>query len=204
MIMRKLSAVAAIFILNFVPFLSYSQNVSVLERFLAGFDSSCVSMGFTYSLDTGTATVVGNGDLQVQGTSYHLTGNGLEVFCNGNTSWIIDDPAMEVVIEQASDASGDVGVSPPLLLARLEDTFRVESSRDGRIFTMEPRSECGVSGAVLSFGDDGRLRSCRFSLDNGDALDIRITYIRNEQKKAASFFCPDIEFGPDWVVTDLR
>lgn len=66
-------------------------------------------MGFTYSLDTESAKVVGNGDLQVQGTSYHMTGNGLEVFCDGKSSWIIDDSSMEVVIEPASDGAGSAG-----------------------------------------------------------------------------------------------
>lgn len=202
--MRRSSLFAVSVLLFLIPCLSFSQNVSMLERLFDGFDSSCVCMGFTYSLDTESAKVVGNGDLQVQGTSYHMTGNGLEVFCDGKSSWIIDDSAMEVVIEPASDGAGSAGVSPALLLAGLQEIFTLESSRDGRIFTMEPKVECGVLDAVLTFNDDGRLRSCRFTLEGGEVLDVRITYIRNEQKKAASFFCHDKDFGPDWVVTDLR
>ncbi len=202
--MKTVSSFAVTVLLLCIPCLSFSQNVTMLERLFEGFDSSCVCMGFTYSLDTESAKVVGKGDLQVQGTSYHMTGNGLEVFCDGSSSWIIDDSAMEVVIEPAADGTEAAGISPALLLARLEEIFVVESSRDGRIFTMEPKVECGVLDAVLTFNEDGRLRSCRFTLEDGQLLDVRITYIRNEQKKAASFFCPDMDFDSDWVVTDLR
>jgi hypothetical protein len=69
---------------------------------------------------------------------------------------------------------------------------------------MTPKVDCGVLSAEVTFGEDGRLRSGRFALDGGETLNIRITYIRKEQKKDISFFCPDMEFDSDWVVTDLR
>ena len=158
-------------------------------------------MGFTYSIDADAAKVVGKGGLQVQGSSYHMIGNGLEVYCNGHTSWVIDDSAMEVIIEDAG-SSDEAG--PALILAQLDKVFNLASVKDGRIFTMTPKTDCGVSSAEITFGEDGSLRSGRFRLDGGETLDIRITYIRKEQKKDVSFFCPDIVFDSEWVVTDLR
>ena len=158
-------------------------------------------MGFTYSIDADAARIVGKGDLQVQGNSYHMAGNGLEVYCNGSSSWVIDESALEVIIEEAGSAAE---AGPALILARLDKVFKVTSARDGRVFTLTPKADCGVSSAEITFGEDGRLRSGRFRLDGGETLDIRITYMRKEQKKDASFFCPDIEFDSEWVVTDLR
>lgn len=182
---------------------AFSQTPSPVEKLFEDFSRSCVCMGFTYSLDSDAAKVVGKGDLQVQGTSYHMTGNGLEVFSDGRSSWIIDDSAMEVVIEPAGIAE-DLASSPALILARLDDAFKVTSVRGEQVFLMSPKVDCGIVSAEMTFGDDGGLRSGRFILDGGDVLDIRITYIRNEQKKDASFFCPDIEFDSDWIVTDMR
>lgn len=199
--MITLPRLLSICMLCCVPLMSFSQSNSSLERLFGDFESSCVCMGFTYDIEADAAKIVGKGDLQVQGNAYHMTGNGLEVFCNGTTSWVIDDSALEVIIEEAG-SSDEAG--PALILARLDKVFNVTSARDGKVFSMTPKVDCGVLSAEVTFGEDGRLRSGRFNLDGGETLNIRITYIRKEQKKDISFFCPDIEFDSEWVVTDLR
>ena len=171
-----------------MPLMSFSQSNSSLERLFSDFESSCVCIGFTYDIEADAAKIVGKGDLQVQGNAYH-------------TSWVIDDSALEVVIEEAG-SSDEAG--PALILARLDKVFNVASARDGKVFSMTPKVDCGVLSAEVTFGEDGRLRSGRFALDGGETLNIRITYIRKEQKKDISFFCPDLEFDSEWVVTDLR
>ena len=47
-----------------------------------------------------------SGDAVVQGDCYHLVGNGLEIFCDGENRWTMDTDAKEVYIEEAGETLG--------------------------------------------------------------------------------------------------
>jgi len=57
----------------------------------------------SYDCMVGTdAPVHFSGTLSAQGNSYHLTGNGMEIWCDGATRWSVDSEAREVYIESSN------------------------------------------------------------------------------------------------------
>lgn len=45
----------------------------------------------------------GSGSAVVQDTRYYVRTSGLEIFCDGNTRWMVDTTAEEVTVETAED-----------------------------------------------------------------------------------------------------
>ena len=44
----------------------------------------------------------------------------------------------------------------------------------------------------------------RFELSDGNIVEVKVHSFSESQKKSVTSFRPQIEFGPEWVVTDLR
>ena len=44
----------------------------------------------------------------------------------------------------------------------------------------------------------------RFELSDGNIVEVKVNSFSELQKKSVTSFRPQIEFGPEWVVTDLR
>ena len=50
-----------------------------------------------------------------------MNGNGIEIFCDGKTTWMLDEQAKEVIIESAESNSAGYLANPVLLLMNLEE-----------------------------------------------------------------------------------
>lgn len=44
----------------------------------------------------------------------------------------------------------------------------------------------------------------RFELTDGSVVEVKVNSFSESQKKSVTSFRPQLEFGPEWVVTDLR
>ena len=44
----------------------------------------------------------------------------------------------------------------------------------------------------------------RFELSDGNIVEVKVNSFSESQKKSVTSFRPQLEFGPEWVVTDLR
>ena len=59
-----------------------------------------ISLEYSCTL-AGEVPVKLSGTLLLQGDSYSVRGNGIEIYCNGGTRWTVDREAKEVYIEPA-------------------------------------------------------------------------------------------------------
>lgn len=179
-----------------------------LESLRNMFDTSAVSIECDYTTEIQQTQVVGLSEIIVQGNMYTMKGNGLEVYCDGNTVWTIDAAAQEVVIEPCSPQERDYMANPALLLSDIDEVFKMRGSRSlgsGRMeYTMDSTVSCGISKAVLVLAQDGMIISAEFSLDEGGDLKVNVSSMKKTEEKQASFFSPDRKFDSDWIVTDLR
>jgi hypothetical protein len=121
--------------------------------------------------------VMGDGQVAVQGDSYHMQGNGMQIYCDGSTTWLIDEAAEEVVIESADSNDAGFLANPILLLMNLD--------------------ESGVSYKV----DGDRII---LDMPDGTKLDITVKSIKEIPTKKPEAFRPPTEFPKKWIVTDLR
>ena len=179
-----------------------------LESLRKMFNGSAVSIECDYTTEIQQTQVAGRSEITVQGNMYTMKGNGLEVYCDGNTVWTIDAAAQEVVIEPCLPQERDYMANPALLLTDIDDVFKMRTSRSlgsGRVeYTLDSNVRCGISKAVLVLAQDGKIISAGFSLDEGGDLKVNVSSMKKTEEKQASFFSPDYKFGSDWIVTDLR
>jgi hypothetical protein len=138
---------------------------------------------------------------------YHLQGNGLEVFCNGDALWTIDESSKEVVIEPC-DALYDAYVANPiLLLAELDSYFQIKTQKqigNNTEYVLHSIKDCGIIKAEVILTFDGRVLSGKFCLEDGNVVSAKVISMKKAEERPSSFFSPSRKFGSDWIVTDLR
>lgn len=189
-----------------VPFRLGAQNTALLEELYGTFAENCVVMDCTYSIESGSVPVKGQCEVEFQNTSYKMKGGGLEIFCDGESVWILDADAMEAVIEPVSDDSYSYMSNPALLFRDMDKVFDMKGSSangSGVTYRLSARKPCGVKTAVLDIEKNSVLKKAEFNMDNGGVIRIDVKAVKVLPKKENSAFTPG-NLSSDWVVTDLR
>lgn len=171
------------------------------------FSQGAVSMTAEYVMTLQQMPVTGTSEVLLQGDRYQMKSNGLEVFCDGESVWTVDESSMEVVIEPCDAVSESYAANPVLLLAELDEFFDIQSQKhngDKTEYTLTAIKDCGVSLSQLTLTSDGHVVSGRFTLADGTVVSVKVTSMKKAEERPASFFSPSHKFGQDWVVTDLR
>lgn len=153
------------------------QQPSVLDALRSTSDSASIQIDYEFTAVTSGIRSFGDGRIELQGNSYHMNGNGIEIFCDGKTTWMLDEQAKEVIIESAESNSAGYLANPVLLLMNLEEN------------------------SVL-YDVEGNL--IRISLPDGTRLDVTVKGMKPLETIKPEAFRPPVEFGSDWIVTDLR
>lgn len=196
----------AVLFLTVVPFELGAQSNTLLEELYYTFASNCIVMDCAYSVESDAVPVKGQCEVEFQGTSYKMKGGGLEIFCDGESVWVIDPDAMEVVIEPVSDDSFSYMSNPALLFRDMDQMFAVSGSSaagSGMRYRLSARKPCGVRTAVLNVDKNAVLLKAEFTMDNDCVIKIDVKSVRALPKKENSSFTPG-KISSDWVVTDLR
>lgn len=191
--------------LSFLTMQSFAQTP--LESLRKMFSSGAVSISAEYEMIVQQMPVVGNSEILLQGKMYHLQGNGLEVFCNGDALWTVDESSMEVVIEPCDAITESYTTNPVLLLAELDDFFEIRSQKgigDKTEYTMTAIKDCDISQAQLTLASDGRVMTGKFTLEDGNVVSVKVLSMKKTDPVSESVFTPSRTFSRDWVVTDLR
>ena len=153
------------------------QQPSVFDVFRNKNTEECVHVEYEFSTVVSGQKVIGDGQVDIQGNSYHMTGNGLVVYCDGASTWLIDEDAQEVVIESADSNDAGLLANPILLMMNLE--------------------ESGVS--YKAEGDKLLL-----DMPDGTKVEITIKSMEGVPAKKPEAFQPPVKFPKGWIVTDLR
>lgn len=207
--MRKIS-ILMIVLLHSLAGALYAQGNAVLNSLYSKMSASCVSMDYSFTMNSSDVKVVGNGSVKVQDSAYSMTGNGLQIICDGKTVWIIDAESKEVMIESPSQGDEAYMDNPALLFVNLSDAFSVDGvKKNGSVSTyvMSPMVSCGITAATLSVTSDPSpvISSAHFILSDGAEMDIKIKSMTFSEKKPLTSFFYDISgLDSSWVITDLR
>lgn len=78
-------------------------NDALIASLIARAAESRLSLGysFTYTAEDGGIPLKFSGTLLVQQDKYKASGNGIEVYCDGSTRWVVDRESMEVYVQPA-------------------------------------------------------------------------------------------------------
>lgn len=210
---------ADILIASFLTFLSgmvYSQDTSLLDRLYEDFSSKLVTLDISYVLEMASADVVGEGIVEFQDNAYRLSGNGIEVCCDGIDVWLMDPAAKEVYIEPVSDGVDAFIQNPALLFTGLKENFEVVNVKEGGhirepgvkdiVYDLMPKMSCGIEECSIQLKKNGTLYYGTFVMSEGQAgiIRVKVDSIKKSDRKDISYFRPTRSFDSSWMVTDLR
>ena len=97
--------------------------------------ASYVEIAYTYSSTLSGVPVYGEGQLQLQGTSYRHESSGLEVICDGESVWISDKLSKEMLIETAGESS--LPADPATMLVNLATAFKIKDIKKEYLGTIK-------------------------------------------------------------------
>ena len=188
-----------------------AQENTPLVRFYGNLLSSCVEFDMSYSIRMSGVKLDGKGVLELQGDSWILVGNGMEIRCDGKTLWTVDPESKEVVIDSLSDdITAGIITNPAVMLINLRELFNLREvlpTKEGQslIYTLYPKAESEVSFVNMEIlKGDSSLKQLTFSLEDGTSAVVNISSMKSGKKKPAEYFSRSVNYDSSWIVTDLR
>lgn len=193
-------------LLAILPASLVAQSTDLLDALYENFASHCISLDCEYSVVSQGVPSKGGCKVEVQGISYRMQGFGLDVYCDGETVWLLDPMAKEAIAEPVNDDSFSYMSNPALLFRDMDKVFKVASataSGSGMKYNMSARKPCGISKAVLEIDRNSLLRIAEFTLDDGSVMKIKVLSMQVQPLKTKESFAPG-NLSSDWIITDLR
>lgn len=183
---------------------------------LAGrISESFVEFDFSYSMiKADSPEITGTGRMEMQGDDYAMTQGSMEIRCFGGTKWTIDDSSQEVVIESVSETSGfDITANPSVLLASFDEIFECISSSAASFegqrcisYSLVPSADdTGIKDMILYLSSAGdAVLGMSLQMDDDTSARFVLRNFRLSAKVDAGRFAAPVEFGKDYIITDLR
>lgn len=197
--------------LALMSLLASAQGYSLLDKFYAGVSSSCLEMAYSYSTRVSGIDNKGSGVLSLQGLLWKAKGNGVEMYSDSRSVWIVDPEMKEVVIEPAADEESSQWISnPAVIFARLYDIFVVNesiSSEDGKsvMYVLKPKSKSDIDFCNIElYKSTALVRRASVALSDGTLIKIEVSSMTLTPKVSDEAFLPQPKFDSSWIVTDLR
>lgn len=188
-----------------------AQNTSLLDRLYAKMSDSCLEMSYSYDARISGVHNQGSGLLRSQGLMWEMNGNGVTMYCDSKSVWIIDPTMKEVVIEPLQDEESSQWISnPAVVLSRMKDMFKVAESLESQddkavVFVLEPLNKGYIDYCNLEIFKSGNsIRRATIALSDGNLIKIEVSSMKLTPKVSDEEFLPRMEFDPSWIVTDLR
>ena len=188
-----------------------AQNTSLLDRLYAKMSDSCLEMSYSYDARISGVHNQGSGLLRSQGLMWEMNGNGVTMYCDSKSVWIIDPTMKEAVIEPLQEEESSQWISnPAVVLSRMKDMFKVAESLESQddkavVFVLEPLNKGYIDYCNLEIFKSGNsIRRATIALSDGNLIKIEVSSMKLTPKVSDEEFLPRMEFDPSWIVTDLR
>lgn len=186
-----------------------AQGTTSLEQLCAKMSDKASVLNYSYTLSMSGVKTVGEGTVTTQDNAYVLRGNGMNIYCNGSTLWVMDEAGKEILIDSVAQGTDAYLSNPVLLLANLNKIFSISSpvtSGGNQIYKLTPKQDCGiVSGTVNISAANPVFTSGSFKTSDGGQLDVKIKSMTFSEKKPLTFYVLDLSgFDSSWMITDLR
>lgn len=205
--MKKLFLLTAL-LLGCAPV--FAQERGAFDEFVA--DLQQREIHFTYRFEVGgDVPVKGSGTAALCGAAYRVSGNGMDLWCDGVTRWSVDRSAKEAYIEAVDPDAVDYLSNPAALLGGLDRAFRVDSiaevkvgGRKMKAYKLMPSaSDTGLDSVVLYL--DGSIPAqVSIAVADGPRTVFHLSDYVVKEKSGAGWSLDIASLGADYAVTDLR
>ena len=215
-IMRKFSRSIAVLALLAAACFPGQSRSKTLDAFIQKVSSSLVTFEYSFTCNVNGTKMTGSGDVKLQDDSFHVTGNGLDIWCDGKTRWTVDTFSEEAVIEPVEKGEDSYMVNPALLISAVDDAFTEASSGsasfsgnavDSSVLTplKKGKSASDISKITLYFKKgSSSLAGVEVRLNDGTVSVFTLKNFRFDQKQKESFRFDEKTLDSSYVVTDLR
>ena len=200
-------AVALLFVVQILS----AQDMSLLDRMSERISKSCLELDYNYSARISGVNNIGDGYLRCQGYMWKMVGNGVEMYCDSSTLWVIDPTNKEVVIEPAeAEAAVQLQTNPAVLFVHMKDLFAVRESRKLNsngitLFVLVPATKSNIDYFNVEIAEsDMSIRNAVVALSDGTLIKIEVSSMKLTPVLPIEDFRPHIKFDSSWIVTDLR
>ena len=207
----KLRRVLTVLLILVPMLVASAQDQSLINRFYNGLSGSCLELSYKYVVRLSGTVNNGEGCLYSQGLMWRMTGNGVEMYCDSSSVWILDHAMKEVVIEPVAEASANEWLSnPAVIFSRLKDYFKVTESlpsKDGQsiLYVLNPLNNGDISYCNLDLmKSDASIRNATIALSEGTIIKIEVSSMKLTPKVSVEAFRPHMYFDSSWILTDLR
>ena len=188
-----------------------AQNVSLLDKLSERISKSCLELDYSYSVRISGINNVGQGHLQCQGYMWKMVGNGVEMYCDSTSVWVVDPTNKEVVIEPAEvEEKVQLQTNPAVLFVHMKDFFTVRESRkiDSQgtvLYILDSKQKGDIDYFNVEIVEsDQSIRNAVISLSDGTLIKIEVSSMKLTPIRLIEDFRPHIKFDSSWIVTDLR
>ena len=188
-----------------------AQNVNLLDKLSEKISKSCLELDYSYSVRLSGINNLGQGHLQCQGYMWKMVGNGVEMYCDSTSVWVVDPANKEVVIEPAAvEGKVQLQTNPAVLFVLMKDLFTVRESRkiDSKgtvLYILDSKQKGNIdyfNGEIAE--SDLSIRNAVISLSDGTLIKIEVSSMKLTPVLPIEDFRPRIKFDSSWIVTDLR
>lgn len=193
------------------PSASASADEKVLNGLYDKLMSSCTELEYSYTTLVSGARISGSGLIYIQNRMWYMDGNGVRMWCDGNTLWTVDTELKEALIDTVSESDGmDIMSNPAALFVNLHRLFKLSDtvgSADGKsvVYILKPVSDTEIEYVNLGISKaDSSITSLDFALEDGNDVKISVKSMKVMDAKDKVFFRPQFSFDSDWIVTDMR
>ena len=188
-----------------------AQNVSLLDKLSERISKSCLELDYSYYVRISGINNVGQGHLQCQGYMWKMVGNGVEMYCDSTSVWVVDPTNKEVVVEPAEvEEKVQLQTNPAVLFVHMKDFFTVRESRkiDSQgtvLYILDSKQKGDIDYFNVEIVEsDQSIRNAVISLSDGTLIKIEVSSMKLTPIRLIEDFRPHIKFDSSWIVTDLR
>lgn len=179
---------------------------SALDKLYAALSESCVRIECICSISVSGTRIQGEASIKVRKDAYFMSGNGLQIYCDGSRVWTMDPEQKEVYIENlGQDGSASLS-NPAALFMSLASSFTVDASdlsKDRCAYDLRPDPETGISSAELVLTPEGVILSAVFVLEDGAVAEVDVVSMEVTAAEPVDSFRPQTVFDKDWIVTEF-
>lgn len=188
---------------------AWGQNI--VSDFAASLKGHKASFDYSYAVK-GDLPLSGKGKVALQGDAFTMTGNGLEIYCDGATRWTVDTAAEECYIESVSGETPDYEANPALLVGAVDKAFALKKTSSttfkGKKVTaayMEPKTKGTNFKSVTLFFAGKSLEGASIVVNDGTVTEFVISGLTLTDAKAKSTYSFDTKkLSKSYIITDLR
>jgi len=182
---------------------AYAQGDS-LDKLLAAIGEESASFEYTFA-SSGQVKMTGSGTVKVQDKSYYLSGNGLEVWSDGESIWTLDRSAKELIIEATADSGMGI-TNPAQFLSVAGEAFNRQLATSSMV-VLVPKDRSEIKQIKLYMNDAAKpvLTKVSVTVSDGTVTDFTIKNFKYTKKEPSNAFAFDEKtLSKEYLVTDLR